>query len=99
MAASTGRGVEGVQFIVIKPGLTASEAAADDNITDEEILTSGVTDSKGMYQTEAAVPRGQSYSVIVFASGYRPILGDNEVDIPADATNPYRVDAELRKSR
>ena len=99
VAASTGRGIEGVQFIVIKPGLTASEAAADDNITDEEILTSGVTDSKGMYQTEAAVPRGQSYSVIVFASGYRPILGDDEVDIPADATNPYRVDAELRKSR
>jgi hypothetical protein len=97
--ASTRRGIEGVQIFVLQPGLTASAAANDDNITADEILTSGVTDRKGMFQTEAAVPRGQSYSAIIYASGYRPIIADNEVDVPSDATNPYRVDAELRKGR
>ncbi|NTU77893.1 MAG: peptidase M4 family protein [Chloroflexales bacterium] len=97
--ASTRRGIEGVQFFVLRPDLTASQAASDDNITSDEILTFGVTDRQGLFQTEAAVPRGQRYSVIVFGSGYRPIIADNEVDVPNDATNPYRVDAELRRGR
>lgn len=97
--ASTGRGVEGVQFFVMRPGLSASQAARDDNITADEVLTYGVSDRQGVFQTQAAVPRGQSYSVIVFGAGYRPIIADNQVNIPADATNPYRVDAELRRGR
>jgi hypothetical protein len=97
--ASTGRGIEGVQFFVLQPGVTASKAAADDNITSDEVLTFGVTDRDGVFQTDGAVPKGTRYSVIVFASGYRPILADNEVAIPNDATNPYRVDAELRRGR
>lgn len=97
--ASTRRGVEGAQFFVMRPGLAASQAAADDNITADEVLTFGVTDRQGVFQTQAAVPKGQRYSVIVFASGYRPIVADNEVAIPGDATNPYRVDAQLRRGR
>jgi hypothetical protein len=97
--ASTGRGIEGVQFFVLQPGVSASQAAGDDNITSDEVLTYGITDRDGVFQTDAAVPKGQSYSVIVFAAGYRPILADNEVAIPADAPNPYRVDAELRRGR
>ena len=97
--ASTKRGIDGVQIFILQPGLTASAAASDDNITADEILTTGVTDRKGMFQTEDAVPRGESYSAIIYAAGYRPIIADNEVDVPSDATNPYRVDAELRKGR
>ena len=89
----------GVQFFVIKPGLTASQAAADDNLSADEILTLGTTDDSGVFQTDAAVPRGESYSVIVFARGYRPILADGQVVIPPDAGNPHRVDAEIRRSR
>jgi hypothetical protein len=97
--ADTHRGVGGVQFFVIKPDLTASQAAADDNLSADEILTMGTTDDSGVFQTESAVPKGQSYSVIVFARGYRPILADHQVVIPANASNPYRVDAEIRRSR
>jgi hypothetical protein len=97
--ADTHRGVGGVQFFVIKPGLSASQAAADDNLSADEILTLGTTDDSGLFQTKEAVPRGQSYSVIVFARGYRPILADGKVAIPANAGNPHRVDAEIRKSR
>jgi Zn-dependent metalloprotease len=97
--ASTRRGVEGVQFFVIRPGLTASQAAADDNLSADEVLTYGVTDRQGVYQTQEAIPRGQRYSVIVFGSGYRPIIADQEVEIPANASNPHRVDAQLRRGR
>jgi hypothetical protein len=37
--------------------------------------------------------------VIVIANGYRPIVADNEVEIPANATNPFPVDAALRRGR
>ncbi len=97
--ASTRRGIEGVQFFVMQPGISASQAAADDNLTADEVLTYGTTDRQGIFQTQEAVPRGQRYSVIVFGSGYRPIIANDEVAIPADASNPYRVDAQLRRGR
>jgi hypothetical protein len=45
------------------------------------------------------VPRNQVYSVIVIASGYRPIVADDELEIPANAENPFPVDATLRRGR
>jgi hypothetical protein len=46
-----------------------------------------------------ASPRGKIYSVIVIASGYRPIVADDGMDVPSNATNPYQVDVTLRKSK
>jgi bacillolysin len=97
--AATGRGVNGAQVFVLKPGLSATDAAADDNITSNEVLTVGTADANGFYRTEAPVARGQRYSAIVLARGYRPILADDEVDIPANAANPFPVDVTLRRSR
>jgi Zn-dependent metalloprotease len=98
-SADTGRGIEGAQLIVIKSGLSASDAAADDQITDDEVATFGTSDASGVYETESAIPRGQAYSVIVIANGYRPIVADGEVEIPANATSPFPVDATLRRGR
>ncbi|WP_129629439.1 M4 family metallopeptidase [Candidatus Oscillochloris fontis] len=97
--ADTGRGVGGVQFFVVKPGVSASQAAADDTLSADEVLTMGVTDDNGLFRTNEAVPRDQTYGVIVFARGYRPIVADNQVVIPANAGNPFRVDAQIRRSR
>jgi hypothetical protein len=63
------------------------------------VLTSGVTDANGYYQTDDALPVNQTYSVIIIASGYRPIIADNGVEIPANATSPFVVDATLRRGR
>jgi Zn-dependent metalloprotease len=97
--ADTERGVGGAQLFILKPGLSATDAAADDNITTNEVLTVATADDSGFYRTEAPVPRGQSYSVIVVARGYRPIIADDGVEVPADASNPFPVDATLRRSR
>ncbi len=97
--ASTRRGISGAQIFIIRPELRASDVANDDTITADEVLTLGTTDRNGLYQTEAPVQRGQNYSVIVLAGGYRPIIADGEAIIPADAANPFRVDAQLRRGR
>jgi hypothetical protein len=97
--SDTGRGVGGAQLFFLKPGLSASDAAADDNITTNEVITIGTADNSGFYRSEAAVPRGQTYSVIVVARGYRPIIADDGVEVPGNASNPFQVDATLRRSR
>jgi Zn-dependent metalloprotease len=98
--ADTGRGISGAQFFVLKPGLTATQAAADDSITGDEVIAVGLTDESGMYRTDRPIARGQRYSVIVVARGYRPILADNGVNVPAGASNPYGpVDGTLRRGR
>ena len=84
---------------MIKPGLSATDASSDGQISDNEAITVGTTDANGAYETEGPVPRGQTYSVIVIANGYRPIVADNEVQIPANATSPFPVDATLRRGR
>ncbi|TMC50830.1 MAG: M4 family metallopeptidase [Chloroflexi bacterium] len=92
----TGRGIEGALFIVLKEGLSASDAAADDNITDDEVLTFGTSDANGTYQTNDAIPAGKTYSVVVIAQGFRPILADDGLKIPSNATNPFKINATMR---
>ncbi|MEN9937486.1 MAG: hypothetical protein RLZZ387_4065 [Chloroflexota bacterium] len=95
--SNTGRSVASAQVFILQPGLSASRAAADGNVTEDEVITYAATDQRGFYQTETAVPIGETYSVIILASGYRPILADNGMEIPRDATNPFVVDATLRR--
>lgn len=97
--ADTGRGVEGAQVFILNPELSASEAAADDTVQGNEVLTQGVTDADGLYQSEAAIPRGQTYSAIVIAPGYRAIVADDGIEVPSDASSPFQVDATLRRGR
>jgi Zn-dependent metalloprotease len=94
--ADTGRGISGAQLFILKPGLTATDAAADGEITDDEVLTYGTSDSQGAYQTLDPVPRGHTYSVVLIAGGYRAVLADNGLALPADAPNPTQVDATMR---
>lgn len=97
--ADTRRGVRGAQVFIMKPGVSATQAAADDQVTRSEIIASAVTDANGLYQTDVSLPVGRAYSAIIIASGYRPIIADDAVNLPADAENPFTVDATLRKSR
>lgn len=97
--ADTGRGVSGAQVFIMKPGISASQAAADDQVTRSEVIASAVTDGSGVYQTDVALPVGQTYSVIIIASGFRPIVADDGMNIPAGASNPHTINATLRKSR
>lgn len=97
--ADTGRGVEGAQFYVIKPGLSATQASSDDKITKDEVVTYGTSDANGVFQTLAPVPRGKTYSVVVLGRGFRPIIADDGMQLPANAGNPFTTNATLRANR
>jgi hypothetical protein len=97
--ADTSRGIEGAQVFIIKPGLSATDAAADDKVTASEVLTYGVSDANGLYQTQGPIPAGKTYSVIVIARGFRAIVADDGMQVPANASNPHVVNANLRPSR
>ena len=97
--ADTERGIEGAQVFILRPGLSATDAAADDTVSRSEVIASGVSDAQGFYRTDTPITRGQTYSAIVIARGYRPILADDGIEVPGDATNPYRVNATMRKGK
>lgn len=97
--SDTRRGVAGAQVFIMKPGVSATQAAEDDQVTRSEIIASAVSDNNGFYQTDVALPTGRAYSVIIIARGYRPIVADDGINIPQGAKNPFSIDATLRQSR
>ncbi len=97
--SDTRRGIEGAQVFIMRPGISATQAAADDQVTRSEIIASAVSDGSGIYQTDVALPVGASYSVIIIARNYRPIVADDGIQIPQNASNPFTIDATLRRSR
>lgn len=97
--SDTKRGIQGAQVFIMKPGISASEAAADDQVTRSEIIAMAVSDANGLYQTDVALPVGRAYSVIIIASGFRPIVADDGIELPQNAENPFTVNATMRKSR
>lgn len=97
--ADTGRGIAGAQLFILKPGLTAAAAAADGNVADDEVLTYGTTDGQGNYRTGAPVTRGKTYSVVIIAGGYRPVIADNGITIAPNASNPTQINVTMRAAR
>lgn len=97
--ADTNRGISGAQVYIMKPGVSASQAAADDRVTQDEVIAYAVTDAKGEYRSNAPIPRGRTYSVIIIARGYKAIVVDDGANVPSDATNPHEISAKMRRSR
>ncbi len=97
--ADTGRGVSGARVVLLRPGVSASRAAADNALTADEILTTGTTDANGNYRVAAPVQRGRDYGAIVIAGGYQSIVADNGMTVPGNAPNPFIANAQLRRGR
>ncbi|MCL6511461.1 MAG: M4 family metallopeptidase [Anaerolineae bacterium] len=97
--ADTGRGIYGAQVFIIKPGLSATQAAADDAVTASEVSAMAVTDQRGFFRTDKPIQSGQTYGVIIIARGYRPIIANDAASIPGNASNPFPLDATMRRSR
>ena len=96
--AATGNPIAGAVVYILKPGVTASQAAADGQITASEYLTEGTTDRNGKFVLKDRLPRGQTYSGIAIANGYKPIIADNAFQITNSDTDPYDLSVEMQKS-
>jgi len=89
--ADTGRGISGALYVVLNPGVSVSDWEGDE----EDIYTAAQTDRKGYFELPDALERGESYSIIVWADGYTPVIGD-DIEV-GDEESPLEVEIELQK--
>jgi S1-C subfamily serine protease len=92
--ANTGQGIAGALFIVLRPGITIDEF----QWTEDEVYTYAETDNKGNYTLPDMLVRDQSYSMLIGADGYEPIMED-DIYIPDDIESPFELDIELQKAQ
>ncbi len=94
--ADTGRGIPGAAFIVLMPGITVDKFGW----TDEEVYTWAESDRNGAYELPKALVRGETYSIIVAAKGYRPVAEDG-VRISTDTRavpSPFELNVKLQRA-
>jgi bacillolysin len=78
---NTGDGISGATVYILNPGTSATDAADDNRVTEDEVYSSGVTDRDGLYSLDKPLERGQTYSAIVIAQGYYSIIADDVLQV------------------
>lgn len=81
--AANRRPVPGAIVIVFKPGVRADDV--DMNKLEEQAIAWGKTDAEGAVMLNRLIPRGQRYTVGVVARGFKPLVSDGALAVPADA--------------
>jgi S1-C subfamily serine protease len=94
--AATGRGIRGAAFVALAPGTTIADF--DANPSEDLFYASGQADAKGYFQLDRALERGEGYSVIVGARGYKRIAEANLL-VEEDSESPLEMSIELQKGR
>jgi hypothetical protein len=79
----TNKPIAGVTVHVSRPGIMVDDYY-DNDMPEEDTLTTATTDSQGKFRLKPWLARGQNYALIFTADGYRP-GGDDWVfdDSPA----------------
>jgi S1-C subfamily serine protease len=81
--AGNGQPVAGALLMVLRPGIGAADI--DVNRLDDLVIAWGRSNADGDVHLKQAVPVPGTYSVLVVARGYDPLVGDNELRLAADA--------------
>jgi len=89
--ANTRRGIEGALYIVLNPGITVGDWEGDE----KQVYTFAQTDLNGYFELPYALERHQSYGILVWAEGYRPVIGDDV--LIGDEESPYDVEVALQR--
>jgi len=94
--AATGRGIKGAALVALVPGTTVSEF--DANPSEDLFYATGQADAQGYFQLDRALERGERYSIIIGAKGYKRVTEDNLL-VEEDSESPLEVNIELQKGR
>ncbi len=89
--ANTKRGIEGALYIVLVPGVTVGDWDGEE----DQVYTFAQTDINGYFELPYALERNQSYGVLVWAEGYRPVIGEDV--LIGDEESPYEVEVALQR--
>ncbi len=92
--ADTRAGVPNALFLVLQPGITVDAF----RWTAEEIYTRAESDRRGYFELPARLERGATYSWIITARGYKPILEDG-ITVGEDVGSPYELNISLQRAR
>ena len=94
--AATGRGVKGALFAALTPGITVADF--DANPSEDLFYAVGQADAQGYFQLDWALERGERYSIIIGARGYKRIA-EEDLLVEEDTESPLEMDIELKKGR
>jgi S1-C subfamily serine protease len=94
--AATGRGIRGAAFVALAPGTGVS--AFDANPSEDLFYATGQADAQGYFQLDRALERGERYSIVIGAKGYKRIAKDNLL-VEEDTESPLEMNIELQKGR
>jgi S1-C subfamily serine protease len=94
--AATGRGIKGATFVALVPGTTVSDF--DANASEDLFYAVGQADAQGYFQLDQALERGERYSIIVGARGYKRVAKDNLL-VEEDTESPLEMNIELQRGR
>ena len=92
--ADTGQGIPGALFLVLLPGITVD----DFEWSEEELAAAGEADLDGYFELSAPLVRGESYSLIVGATGY-DMISEDDVTVGEDVESPLEVEFELQQAQ
>lgn len=88
---STGRGIAGATVIVLRPGVDPARwASSPADSTAALVAGAALSDSAGQWWVDDLV-RGQDYTVMVAARGYRPAVFEDGLSLLPDDANPTRI--------
>ena len=88
--ALTGEGVSGAQIIVLDVAFESPDFTWDES----EIHTQAISDRSGDFTLPRGLPRGNYYTMYVFADGYVTIVEDN-LTITSDQESPAEMVIEM----
>jgi S1-C subfamily serine protease len=94
--AATRRGIKGAAFVALVPGTTVSKF--DANPSEDLFYAVGQADAQGYFQLDQVLERGERYSVIIGAKGYKRIAKNNLL-VEEDSESPLEMNIELQKGR
>ncbi|MGQ9583783.1 MAG: trypsin-like peptidase domain-containing protein [Anaerolineae bacterium] len=95
--ADTGRGISGAVFVVLQPGTTVDDFIESGGDTDL-IYSFAETDRRGDYWLAVPLAKGEVYSWIITAKGYRPRLED-DIHVGVAVTSPYELNITLQRAK
>ncbi len=94
--AATGRGIKGALFAALFPGTTVADF--DASPSEDLFYAVGQADAQGYFQLDQALERGERYSIIIGARGYKRVAEDNLL-VEEDTESPLEMNIELQKGR
>ena len=80
--AANSRPVPGAMLMVLNPGVSSREV--DMNRLDEQVIAWGRASAEGEVHLKHPVPSPGTYTVVVIARGYQPLLGDAALQLTDD---------------